>query len=212
MGRREAIDMVEVRVGGRNVFMPKTMTPGDEIKRKGGIAPDRSLVVQNGNRREIVRDTHLIRIRPGLTFDDIPRYEAGSQNYRLMTEVYALGMAYSQVTYDKDSFLWVCIHDFELPPGFNKKQSELLIELNANYPFTPPKNFFLDRTVRTRRGENIEHYYPDEQYNKYHGKGWAWFCVHIKSWKVRGDIMQSDNLLTAADLAYLNLQDLITNN
>jgi hypothetical protein len=212
MGRQEPIDMVEVRVGRKKIFMPKTMTPGDEIRRKGGIPSDRCLVVQSGDRREIVRDTDLIEVRPGLTFDDIPRYEAGSQNYRLMTEVYALRMAYPRVTYDEDRFLWVCIHDFDLPPGFNKKQGELLIELNANYPFTPPKNFFLDRTVKTGRGESIEHYYPDEQYNKYHDRGWAWFCVHIKTWKVRGDIMQSDNLLTAADLAYLTLQDVITNN
>lgn len=213
MGKRqETIEMVELRVGGRNVFMPKTMTPAAEIKRKGGVAEDRFLVVQNGNSRQIVRDSDMIMIQPGDTFSDIPYYENGSQNYRLMMEVYALGIAYPQVTYDKDNFLWVCIPDFDLPPGFNKRQSKLLIELNGKYPFTPPKNFFLDRTVKTQQGENIAHYYPDRSYNKYYDKGWAWFCVHIKSWKVRDDIMQSDNLLTAADLAYLTLQDLIRNN
>ena len=212
MGRKQqTIDMVEVMVGARKAFVPQISEP-EVIKEMGNIPDDRMVVVRNGGKRRICKDGQAIRVQRGDIFSYMPVYEPGNQNIRLQLEVYALRIAYPEVTYDEDNFLWVCVHDFDLPPGLNKKISDLLIEVPPNYPFGPPTNFFLDQTVRTLEGKTLEHYYPDRSHNKYYDKGWAWFCVHIKSWKVKADIAESDSLLTAVDLAYLTLQEMVNQN
>jgi hypothetical protein len=143
-------------------------------------------------------------------FYDIPSYEVSGQEERTLLEIALLRQAFNQVEYDSEKLLWVCIHDFQLPKGFNKDTSGLLIELPKNYPFSPPINCFLDRSIRTSDGRSIrDHYFPDRSYNKYYDKGWAWFCFHIKNWKLREDIIQSDNLLTCVDIAYLTLENLL---
>lgn len=145
-------------------------------------------------------------------FHDIPEYVVGGEEERILLEVALLEQAFSAVDYDSERFLWVCIHDFKLPRGFNKDTSGLLIELPRNYPFSPPTNCFLDRSIRTGDGRWIrDHYFPDRSYNKYYDKGWAWFCFHIKNWKVKEDVMKSDNLLTCVDIAYLTLEKLLRN-
>ncbi len=208
MGRkRETIDMVEVMVGPRKAFVPRDPYP-EEIRECGKVEDDRMLVVQRDGFRQICKEGEPIRVREGDIFTPMPVYEPGNRNTRFEQEVRALRTAYPDMLYDTNNFFWVCIHAFDLPPGLNKKQSDLLIEVPPNYPFGPPKNFFTDRTITTRRGYPIEHYYPNKEYNKYYDQGWAWFCVHIKSWKVKAGIAESDSLLTAADLAYLALQDI----
>ena len=209
MGRKqETIDTVEIMVGGRKTFVPQTLTVGD-LKIAGNIPLDRSLVAQSGNRRLILRDSQLIKPETGDIFNDIPPYVAGTNEERFQLEIYLLEQVFGSIKYDQDNHLWVCIPNFALPKGYNKKKSELLIELPTHYPFSPPTNFFLDRTITTGNGNNIEHYYPNREQNKYHEKNWAWFCVHIQKWKVKDDIMRSDNLLTSVDIAYLTLQDLV---
>ncbi len=208
--KKETINMVEVMVGARKVFVPRISEP-EIIRERGNIPDDRMLVVQNDSDRRICKPGQPMEVLEGDIFSTMPVYEPGNQNTRFQTEVDALRMAYPDVSYDKDNHFWVYIKGFDLPPGLNKKSSDLLIEVPRNYPFGPPKNFFLDRTIKTRRGRSIEHYYPNQQYNKYLDKGWAWFSLHIKTWKVKAEIAESDSLLTAVDLAYLTLQDIANN-
>lgn len=212
MGKKqETIDMVEVMVGARKVLVPSTIQP-QTVREIADIPDDRMLVIQDHGQRQICKEGTPIRVKKGDIFNDIPRYEAGNENIRLQTEVHALRIAYPNVTYDQDNLLWVCVNGFDLPSGLNKRTSDLLIEVPPNYPFGPPQNFFLDRTVKTLSGNSLGHYYPDRANNKYYDKGWAWFCVHIKSWKVKADIAASDSLLTAVDLAYLTLQQMASQN
>ena len=209
MGKKqETVNMVEVMVGGRKTFVPQHLTVGD-LKIAGNIPLDRSLIAQSGNRRLILRDSEVIKPETGDIFSDIPPYIRGSNEERFLLEVYLLEQIFGSIKYDQEDRLWVCIPNFDLPQGYNKKTSQLLIELPAHYPFNPPRNFFLDRTIGTRNGKDIEHYYPNSEQNKYYDKGWAWFSVHIQRWKVKDDIMRSDNLLTSVDIAYLTLQDLV---
>lgn len=128
---------------------------------------------------------------------------------RIFAEIYLLRKLYEEVEYDGDDFRWVYIPYFDLPEGFNAKDGELLIELPKNYPFSPPQNFFLHKDIKTFEGYSIDHYYPKPSMSKYHDKGWAWFCIHIKKWRATEDIMQSDNLLTCVDLVYINLTELL---
>jgi hypothetical protein len=207
MRKRETIDTVEVTVGGRKVFVPRTLTVR-ELKKTANL-PRRPLIGEKDGKRVIYKDADIIKPVPGETYDDLPEYEPGGNEERFALEMFLLEQAFGDVRYDYENRRWVCISNFDLPSGYSKERSELLIELARNYPFTPPTNFFLDRSIRTHNGKGIEHYYPGRLYNKHYEKGWAWFCIHIKSWNVKDDIMKSDNLLTAVDLAYLTLQDMI---
>ena len=210
MGKKQdTIDMVEVMVCGRKKFVPDSLIPVRDFKKMTNLPGTRQVVAQEGDQRIVLRDTDMIRPRNGNRFYDAPEYDAGSDEQRFLLEIFLLEKVYGKIKYDQDNHLWVCIPDFELPKGYNKKTSELLIELPAHYPFSPPTNFFMDRTITTRNGKTIEHYYPDREQNKYYDRGWGWFCVHIRNWKVKEDIMQSDNLLTSADIAYLTLESLI---
>ncbi len=211
MKETEVIDMVPVIVAGKKVMVPKNLKVGD-LKKAGQIPEDRSLVLQRGETKKVVKDSDKLKVEQDDIFSDIPQYEVGNQDERILLEVSLLRNAFNEVEYDSERLLWVCIHDFKLPQGFNKGKTGLLIELPKNYPFCPPKNCFLDKTIKTALGKEIrEHYYPDKLYNKYYDKGWAWFCIHIKSWKIRDDVMESDNLLTSIDIAYLTLENLVKN-
>lgn len=128
---------------------------------------------------------------------------------RILTEIYLLKKVYEDIDYDDEDFRWVHIPCFELPEGFNERVGELLIELPRRYPFRPPENFFLHKDIKTFEGYSIDHYYSNPHTSKYYEKGWAWFCVHIKQWKVVDDIMESDNLLTCIDLVYMTLSELL---
>ena len=209
MGKKQkVIDTVEIMVGGKKTFVPDSLIPVRDFRKITNL-PARPIVAQEGNERVILRDTDMIRPSNGSQYYDIPDYDAGSDEERFLLEIFLLEKVYGRIKFDQDNHLWVCIPDFQLPKGYNKKRSELLIELPAHYPFSPPTNFFLDRTITTRNGNTIEHYYPNSEQNKHYDRGWAWFCVHIRNWKVKEDIMQSDNMLTSADIAYLTLESLI---
>ena len=126
----------------------------------------------------------------------------------IRAEAYLLTRRFHQVEFDPDDYLWFVIHDFDFPPGFNKKQSRLLIELDSTYPFTPPKGAYLDRNVRTSAGEAIAHYFPGSDQNKFFSKGWAWLCVHVEGWRPNANIVKGDNLLKFCDIVYVTLEDL----
>jgi hypothetical protein len=209
MGKHPPIETVEVMVGGRKVSVPRTLKVS-ELRRITQIPSHRALVVQNSGSSRILKDHDIVDAEYGDIFYDVPEYDVGSEGERILLDLYLLQQAYRIVKYDRDRLLWVLIQDFDLPPGYNKHSSELLVELPRNYPFGPPCNFFLDRSIKTEKGKSIQHYYPGRQYNKYYDKGWAWFCITFKNWKVREDIMESDNLLTCVELAYLTLKQLVS--
>jgi len=128
---------------------------------------------------------------------------------RIKAEVYLLKKRFTRVEFDIDECLWVCIYDFDLPRGCNKTKSCLLIELDGSYPFTPPKNCYVDRNIRTSSGEPIDHYFPGRNGNKFFAKGWAWLSLHLDSWKPAANIVRGDNLLRFCDLIYLAIGDLV---
>lgn len=131
------------------------------------------------------------------------------RNQRILAEIFLLKKVYEEVDYDSEDLRWVHIPCYDLPQGFNEPTGELLVELPKNYPFSPPKNFFLHRDIKTFEGYSIDHYYSNATMSKYYEKGWAWFCIHILQWKTADDIMQSDNLLTCIDLVYMTLSELL---
>ncbi len=119
-------------------------------------------------------------------------------------EVELLRLRYGQVGFD-DLGKWVHILRFDLPKGWDRKVSGLLIEIPSVYPATPPYDFFIDQEIRTKNGHTPGHYYQDCRHKK---EGWAWLCLHIRNWKPHPSVVDGDNLLTVTECIYTQLTEL----
>ena len=100
---------------------------------------------------------------------------------------------------------WCFIPAFDLPKGWNKRTSNLLIIVPAGYPHIPPDSFFLEQGLRDTSGRPVKSYFEEQVGpNPYHDRGWAWFCYHIQrdSWHPAFHPLEGDTLLTYADLVY----------
>jgi len=126
----------------------------------------------------------------------------------MRAEAYLLMKRFGRVEFDVEHFWWFWVHRFPLPPGFNKEESGLLVELDVTYPFTAPKNCYLNRNIRSSTGDPIDHYFSGSYHNKFFSKGWAWLSLHIDGWKPDANIVRGDNLLRYCDLVYLTLEGL----
>jgi hypothetical protein len=122
---------------------------------------------------------------------------------RTIGEFELLSSHFGSVRYDPDDLTWVIVENFDLPPKFNTNSSELVIELNNKYPLLPPKDFYLEKGLRIE-GQEPKHYYETGYENKrFCEQGYAWYCLHIKSWKPDPySMVEGDNLLTAVQAVY----------
>ena len=125
---------------------------------------------------------------------------------RIRQEVLLLAVAFEQANYDATAFTWVHLPHFLLPSGWNRRSTELLIELPAAYPQVGPDGFYLDQQLRDRRDRAPDHYFEKQgSYNKYAHLGWAWFCLHQQpgkrgGWRPTNDIMDGDSLVKYVEL------------
>jgi len=101
----------------------------------------------------------------------------------------------------------IIVDHFDLPPGFNVPRSRLLLELPRNYPEQPPLAVYLDKGLRYHRTKP-KHYFEDFVGKKFCRKGYAWYCLHIKSWRPNAQSMiRGDNLLTYIEAVYRALKN-----
>jgi hypothetical protein len=151
----------------------------------------------------------------------LPWHRAGTQTgpsvmehpraARVKREVALLRLRFKKVEYDDLGYRWVHLPTFELPEGWNKRETELLVLLPPAYPQLPPDGFFLDRRLTTRRGQTPGHYFQEHSsHNPYADRGWAWYCMHVSSegrggWRATADILEGDSLLTYIELIRLVL-------
>jgi len=101
----------------------------------------------------------------------------------------------------------VLIQDFELPKGWNRRVSRLLIELPMAYPRIPPMKFFIDKGL-LRHGQQPAHYYETLLGNFGLRRGYAWICMQsIASWRPSVNILEGDNLITICNIVYQFLSE-----
>jgi len=122
---------------------------------------------------------------------------------RVIGEIELLSTHFGKVRFNPLNPTAVTIEKFDLPRGFNRKHAKVLIDLGPHYPELPPQDFYLSRGLR-KHGEISEHYFERGLGGKkYCKKGWAWYSLHIKSWRPDSySMVAGDNLLTAAEALY----------
>jgi hypothetical protein len=123
---------------------------------------------------------------------------------RTLAEIELLSGHFGEIDFDEVNLSYVHIMRFDLPSGFNRSYSDLVIVLNSFYPQMPPQDFFLSRGL-LKYGRTPGHYFKEMGDKKYLRQGFAWYCLHILEWRSGGSIATGDNLLTAANTVYANL-------
>ena len=97
----------------------------------------------------------------------------------------------------------VLVEDFNLPRGFNRESSKLLIVLPDDYPEMPPEDLYIQRHLKKNR-KTPEHYFENDYGDKSIRKlGYAWYSIHFTEWSPSfRSIIRGDNLLTAVNALY----------
>ena len=71
-----SVDMIPVKIGSKEVFMPKTFTIKD-LKTAAGVAKDRSLILYRGGKAIRPKDDQELDVEDGDYFKDVPPLEQG---------------------------------------------------------------------------------------------------------------------------------------
>jgi len=119
---------------------------------------------------------------------------------RVMGEVELVSSHFGPVEFIGDIVL---IERFNLPRGFNRQTSELLITLPYDYPEIPPEDLYIQKHLKKNGGKPGHYYengYGDDNIRKL---GYAWYSIHFTEWSPSlRSIIRGDNLLTAVNALY----------
>jgi hypothetical protein len=212
--------MAKVTINGQELALPEEMS-AEELLRFLGEDPTRHVlqigddgtnaILPKGN-RNILQDGGKYSSAPIFKYGDQPgipaQWAPSGRNWRyrrIPLEVTLLGQRYGKVEYDYTGLTWVHIPEFPLPSGWNKAETQLLIELPPTYPLVGPEGFSLDPYLRTRAGRTPAHYL-EPQARQQRGRGrWVWFCLERKDgpgggWRTAARILDGDNLLAYTEL------------
>ncbi len=88
---------------------------------------------------------------------------------------------------------------FDLPGGFDRPQSDLLLRLSAGYPDVPPDMWWLDPPVRRANGQSIP---ATEVTEHFLGRSWQRWSRHLAAgqWKSGIDGLESFLALVRREL------------
>lgn len=86
--------------------------------------------------------------------------------------------------------LCVVLPGFELPAGYDRAHSDLLIRLNPGYPDVPPDMWWFEPAIRRADGKPIE---ATEHHETYLGRSWQRWSRHFNGgqWRSGLDTLES---------------------
>jgi hypothetical protein len=126
---------------------------------------------------------------------------------RTGNEIALLSKRYGDLVFDPEDLTMVLIERFDLPSGFNRPYSRLLIDLGPRYPELPPQDWYLDRGL-LKNGKPIPHYFEVFYEKRYVRYGFAWYCLHLKGWMPNPhSIIAGDNLVIATESVFRSLKE-----
>jgi hypothetical protein len=126
---------------------------------------------------------------------------------RTMGEIALVSKRFGHVIYDPEDLTVVQIVRFDLPLGFNRPYSRLLIDLGPRFPELPPQDWYLDRGL-LKYGKSIPHYFESGFVKRFACDGFAWYCLHIHQWIPSSrSIIGGSNLLTSTESVFRALKE-----
>ncbi len=153
------------------------------LRQMAGTRPDRVLTIEHSDGMvDLVPATGPVQLRPDDGVVDRMIGLRGGQQYPeiVSRHVQRLGQVYPTTVAEDSS--WVRIEEFRLPPGWEPRQTELLIKIPPNYPLVPPglspaHGIFLPYRLRYRGGLVRDFHTHGELPD-----GSAWFCYLDLKW------------------------------
>jgi hypothetical protein len=133
---------------------------------------------------------------------------------RIAQEIALLATRFDEINFDDTGFGWVHIPRFELPRGWSRPTTELLILLPSAYPQVAPNGFYIDQRLRPLSGRVPAHYFEEPgTHNPLGDRGWAWYCIHAGrgNWSPKASVWQGDNLLKYIELIRAVLTEIAQN-
>ena len=94
---------------------------------------------------------------------------------------------------------WLLVHDFLLPPGYDRKHIDILMQIPPDYPISPPgvgDRIYLPADLRFR-GRELASFYRRQ---KEMPGNWAWFCYNQIQWDIHQDNLIGFLEMIRADL------------
>ena len=119
---------------------------------------------------------------------------------RVMGELELISSHFGPVEFNNNIVL---VERFNLPRGFNRRTSKLLIALPYDYPEMPPEDLYIQKYLK-KNGDIPEHYFENDYGDKKIRRlGYAWYSIHFTEWDPSfRSIIRGDNLLTAINALY----------
>ncbi len=109
-----------------------------------------------------------------------------------LSHVYPLNVA--------DNYDFFILRGFELPPGYNRAETDVWLDLPDDYPESPPgvgsSRVFLPSDLQFGGRK------PADYHERIGPKGWAWWCYESISWDPC-----RDNLLVFFELLRTHMTD-----
>jgi hypothetical protein len=90
---------------------------------------------------------------------------------------------------------WLVVRDWELPAGWNKGKTDVLVLIPPGYPSTPPDNVHTDPDLRLANGDEPGNAAGNATYA---GRTWRVFSYHVETadWHPSREPLSGHNLLT----------------
>jgi hypothetical protein len=90
---------------------------------------------------------------------------------------------------------WFSITHWKLPPGWNKAETTVLVQIPPGYPVTPPDNFYTDNDLALANGQQPGNSSVNQLVAS---KMWRMFSYHVegRDWHPHADPLKGHNLLT----------------
>ena len=90
---------------------------------------------------------------------------------------------------------WVIVKHWKLDAGWNKDEVEVLVQIPAGYPVTPPDNFYATADLRLENGGEPGNASANQTIA---GRPWLQFSYHIEpsDWQPKSDPAAGHNMLT----------------
>lgn len=133
----------------RYVFADAHQT-GRTIKERAGIPLSDVLFLDRPHDDEVIADGHKITLKCGDTFHSAPPANYGKVGLELNPE--NVGFARFDVLPQPDGWVFLIVHDYELPDAFQPYAVRLLVKLPPLFPEAAPDMFWVSPEVRLANG------------------------------------------------------------
>jgi len=89
-----------------------------------------------------------------------------------------LGLTYTVLEEPQPSNAWTAVlfSDYELPPGYDRDKTDLLVRLPPGFPDAAPDNFWIDPPITNKRTRAAP---PNTASETHHGRSWQFFSRHL---------------------------------